>query len=169
MTIEIEDRVAADVATALGVLPEDFWEIHDDKCDCTYQRIQMWTNPYLAETLEVRVCCIWKELYKLFPQYVRNVPAFKDYNNGDAWVPDSWDWNGEEDMPQAIWYRQLAHRTGKSVAEIREEYRDRDDERPRGVRRPVAEVEEQPDPIEVLWEALTDLATQFMEYREAHP
>lgn len=102
-------------------LPEVYWDVDDDLCDCTYQRMGLWTNPYLAETLEVRMCCIWKELYKMFPQFVRQTPAFFDYN-ANEWVPEPREWDGESDMPAAIWYRQMARKEGISVAEARQKY-----------------------------------------------
>ena len=155
----LSDRAAADIVAALGVLPETFWDAQDDLCDCTYQRIGMWTNPYLAETLEVRMCCIWKELYKLFPEHVRVTPAFLD-GNADEWVTEPAEWNGEADMPRSIWYRQLARRQGRSVTDIRNEYRDRDAERPRGIPRPP-----QPpgiDPVEALFAMLSHLAERVV-------
>ena len=122
-----------DVLSALGagMVPEEFWDVNDDLCDCTFQRIGMWTNPYLGETLEVRMCCIWAEFYKLFPQFVRVIPAFLDYNK-DEWVTEAMEWNGETDMPKPVWYRQIARREGISVTEARDRYRGRDGERPRG-------------------------------------
>ena len=105
-------------ALSIGNLPDIQWKMHDDLCDCTYQRIGMWTNPYLAETLEVRMCCIWNELYKQFPQYVRSVPAFWDYN-AEQWVTEPAEWNGEEDMPQSMWHRQLARKLGISLEAAR--------------------------------------------------
>ena len=30
-------------------IPGVEWEYHDDLCDCTYQRIGFWTNPYIGE------------------------------------------------------------------------------------------------------------------------
>lgn len=105
-------------ALAIGMLPDVQWRMHDDLCDCVYQRIGLWTNPYLAETLEVRMCCIWAELYKQYPEYVRTIPAFWDYNT-EEWVTEPAEWNGEEDMPASIWHRQLARKQGISVAEAR--------------------------------------------------
>lgn len=116
------------------MFPEEFWDVQDDKCDCTYQRIGMWTNPYLAETLEVRMCCIWAELYKLFPDKVRVTPAFLDYNRNE-WSPELREWDGEGDMPESMWFRQLAKKHGKTVSEIRQEYKERMDEKPKGVKR----------------------------------
>ena len=105
-------------ALAISELPDVQWKMHDDLCDCTYQRIGMWTNPYLAETLEVRMCCIWAELYKQFPQFVRTIPAFWDYN-AEEWVTEPQEWNGEEDMPLSMWHRQIARKYGITVAAAR--------------------------------------------------
>jgi len=104
-----------------AVLPEMFWDVQDDACDCTFQRIGMWTNPYLGETLEVRMCCIWEKLYELFPGLARKTPAFFDYNR-DEWVSDVREWDGEAEMPRSIWYRHLAKKEGKPLAQIRDEY-----------------------------------------------
>lgn len=105
---------------ALSVFPEETWDIDDDACDCTFQRIGFWTNPYIGETLEVRMCCIWEELYKLFPQFVRKTDAFQNYNSGEWETLREWD--GETEMPRSIWYRQLAKQTGTPLAEIRASY-----------------------------------------------
>lgn len=105
-------------ALSIGMLPDVQWKPQDDLCDCTYQRIGMWTNPYLAETLEVRMCCIWAKLYEQYPEYVRTIPAFWDYNQ-EGWVTEPAEWNGEEDMPSAIWHRQVARKFGISVSEAR--------------------------------------------------
>jgi hypothetical protein len=103
---------------ATGNLPTTAWETHDDLCDCTYQRIGMWTNPYLAETLEVRMCCIWADLYKQYPDYVRTVPGYWD-DNAKEWVTEPMEWNGEDDMPDAIWVRHLARKYDITVQEAR--------------------------------------------------
>jgi hypothetical protein len=89
-------------------LSTEQWTHEDDLCDCTFQRIGYWYNPYIGESLEVRMCCIWKELYKQFPEFVRtskHEPA---------------EWNGEADMPRSVWHRQLANSTGVSITEARE-------------------------------------------------
>jgi hypothetical protein len=117
MTTELSPAVIE--ALSVGMLPDVVWKTHDDLCDCVYQRIGMWTNPYLAETLEVRMCCIWAKLYEQYPEYVRTIPAFWDYN-ADEWVTEPAEWNGEEDMPAAIWHRQIARKYGVSVSQARE-------------------------------------------------
>ena len=133
MTTQLEPRLVQDVmaALALGGLPDVQWKHHDDRCDCVYQRIGFWTNPYLAETLEVRMCCIWADLYRQYPQFARTIPAFWDYNR-EEWVTEPQEWNGEDEMPKAIWYRQLARKQGRSLSDVREEYAGKDHLRPRG-------------------------------------
>jgi len=108
-------------ALTIGSLPDTQWDHEDDLCDCTYQRIGLWKNPYLAETLEVRMCCIWAELYKQFPDFVRTIPGY--YNdNTKEWETKPWEWNGEAEMPRAIWYRYLAREQDRPLADIRAEY-----------------------------------------------
>lgn len=131
----LSDTAVADIVAAMGVLPEAFWTNQDDGCDCTYQRIGMWSNPYIAETLEVRLCCIWAELYKLFPEHVRVTPAFLNHNT-EEWETTPKDWDGETDMPEAIWYRHLARKHGSTVAEARERYAHLSP--PKGIPRPAA-------------------------------
>lgn len=82
------------------------------------------------------MCCIWAELYKMFPQFVRVTPAFLD-GNAKRWVTEAMDWNGEVEMPKAIWYRQLARKEGRSVSDVRAEYEEKDDLRPRGRPKPI--------------------------------
>ena len=89
-------------------IPEENWTHWDDLCDCTFQRIGMWTNPYVGRTLKVRLCCIWAKLYAMFPEYVQEVPAFMDYNKGDAYSAAPVAWDGDTDMPVYLWHRQLA-------------------------------------------------------------
>lgn len=152
------DQMWADVVAAMGVLPEEFMDTNDDKCDCTFVRIGMWTNPYLAETLEVRMCCIWKSLYELFPQHVRVTPAFLDYNAGQ-WVTEPQEWNGEDDMPRSLWYRQQARKNGGTVSQMRTEFADA--EAPKGTPRPVEEGEPPVDLVAVLFEMIDGLAQEI--------
>ena len=118
-----ETRLSPGIVEALsiGQLPDVQWKMHDDLCDCVYQRIGLWTNPYLAETLEVRMCCIWAKLYEQFPDQVRTVPAFWNYNT-EEWVTEPMEWNGEDAMPRSVWYRHLARVQGRTVAEVSPEY-----------------------------------------------
>ena len=105
-------------------IPEIRWKHGDDLCDCTFQRIGYWTNPYLAKTLEFRMCCAWKTFGEMFPeigQFIREIPAFDNYNE-NRWVSEPMEWNTDYDMPRALWYRQLAVKTGKTLDEIRQEY-----------------------------------------------
>ena len=118
------------------VLPEVFFDVGDDACDCTFQRIGLWTNPYIGETLEVRMCCIWAELYKLFPQHVRVTPAYLDSNTNE-WSEGPANWDGETDMPAYLWYRQLSRKEGLTLPEIRTKYADQTP--PVGTPRPVVE------------------------------
>lgn len=161
MTNVLNQLARADVLQAL-MLPEDSWEADDDACDCTFQRIGMWVNPYVAETLEVRMCCIWKQLYGLFPNEVRTIPGYRD--EGGEWVTEPRGWDGEADMPQAIWYRQLARLQGRPVADIRAEYRMRDGERPRGTPRPQAQATG-PTAADVLLTAMDVLADEVARLR----
>lgn len=140
-----------------GLFPEEFWDVNDDACDCTFQRIGMWTNPYLGETLEVRMCCIWAELYKLFPDKVRVTKGYMNYNE-NRWDEGVREWDGESDMPPSIWYRHLARLQGRTVADIREEYRYKDHLRPKGTPRPVAVSEPQVDMVQVFMSLVGDLA-----------
>lgn len=122
------------VAALLGGQLEGIeWEHDDDLCDCTYQRIGFWTNPYLGETLKYRFCCIWAKFAEMFPDFVQVIPAYFD-GNSRRYIEGCAPWDGESDMPRAIWYRQLAHQQGRSLTEIRAEYADL--EPPKGVKRP---------------------------------
>lgn len=118
-------------ALALASLPDGVWTNQDDKCDCVYQRIYQTRNIYLAETHEIRLCCIWAELGKQWPQFVRTTPGYWEPNNKE-WITQPQEWDGETEMPKSIWYRHLARKLGRSVADIRAEYTLRDDERPKG-------------------------------------
>ena len=107
-----------------GVLPEIKWEWGDDLCDCTFQRIGWWTNAHLGRTMEFRICCAWAKLIELHPEleaFSREIPAHEDPNSHE-YETEPLDWNGEFDMPRALWYRQLASKTGKPLAQIRAEY-----------------------------------------------
>lgn len=111
-------------ALAMDTLPEIRWVHGDDLCDCTFQRIGEWTNPYIARTLRIRFCCVWAELLKDYPDLVQEIPGF--YNeNTDEFETDPWAWNGEGEMPRAIWYRQIQTVTGLPLDEVRLKFRDR--------------------------------------------
>ena len=156
----ISDRAAADVVEALGVLPETVWLHGDDACDCTFQRIGLWKNPYIGETLEVRMCCIWAELYRLFPQHVRATPAY--LTGDDEWLEGQREWDGETEMPRALWYRQIARETGRPLQAIREEYANIPS--PAGTPRPTPPPTV--DPIAALFDAVTKLAIAVRELQE---
>lgn len=107
-------------------LPEIKWQHDDDLCDCTFQRIGEWTNPYLARTMRVRFCCVWAEILRDYPQYVEEIPAFYNYNE-DKFVRDAWEWDSKDaDMPRALWYRQIQTITGRPLEEIREKFHDKE-------------------------------------------
>ena len=144
-----------EIVQSLGLIPETFWNHEDDACDCTFQRIGMWKNPYLGETLEVRMCCIWAELYKLFPQHVRVTPAY--LVDDKEWDTRVWDWDGEADMPEAIWYRHYARKHGVTVAEARKVA----GRPPKGIPRPVVEQEPTIDPVEAMLAMCTHLAERI--------
>jgi hypothetical protein len=134
-------QVHADLIAALGVanLPDVHWLQGDDLCDCTFQRVGQWTNPYLAKTLRVRLCCIWNELYKAYPQFVQDIDAAYDLNRHE-WVTEPQEWDSEDmDMPLPLWYRQVAQRDRRSLAEVR--LSANRDERPRAKARTTPAVE----------------------------
>lgn len=105
-------------------IPEIRWQHGDDLCDCAFQRIGWWTNPYLGRTLEIRLCCAWKKLGELLPevgQFIREIPAYEDPNTGRYHTAPA-EWDGDYDMPRYLWYRHLAAKTGKPLGQIRREY-----------------------------------------------
>ena len=113
------------LASALAVadLPGMVWLAGDDKCDCVFQRIGFWTNPYLAQTLEIRLCCVWGEFKKQWPQFFRETAATWNLNTGE-WDTEPREWDSPDmAMPVEYWYRQIAHKTGQPIAEVRAEYR----------------------------------------------
>ena len=110
----------ADLLSALSNLPEVHWLQGDDLCDCTFQRVGEWTNPYLGKTLRVRLCCIWGEIYKQYPQFVQDIDAYYDQNRHE-WVPEQREWDStDSDMPLGLWYRQTAIREGKPLQDVRD-------------------------------------------------
>lgn len=115
-------------------IPAERWILGDNLCDCVFQRIGEWANPYIGRTLRIRLCCIWAELAKMFPQFVQDIPAYYDENR-DEWITEPQPWNSEDmDMPIYLWHRQEAQRTGKDIAVVRAELRGRERERPKRVK-----------------------------------
>ena len=134
MTTDIKESALSPAilqALSIGSLPGMEWSNQDDLCDCTYQRVGMWKNPYLAETLEIRLCCVWAKLAEQYPDAVRTIPGYFDPNRQE-WITEPWTWDGEAEMPKAIWYRHLARKLDRPLAEIRAEYADKDHLRPKG-------------------------------------
>ena len=131
-TTAIESAVRDALA---GELPGVQWLQGDDRCDCLYQRIGEWRNPYLGQTHQIRLCCAWDAIAKAIPgvaQAVQTLQGYYDSNRVEPQPLREWD-SDEMDMPLGLWYRQLAVKTGRSVADIRAEYRHRLSERPRKI------------------------------------
>ena len=99
---------------------QETWNVNDDLCDCTYQRVGYWNNPYIGETLETRLCCVWAEFEKQWPQFFRRTQI------------EPTEWNGETDMPRSLYHRQLSKSLGVEVSEARGIATDV----PKGVKRP---------------------------------
>ena len=112
-------------------IPEIQWDPYDDLCDCIFQRYQWMTNPFLGRTMEVRLCCIWAELYKQYPQFIREIPASDD-QNANQYRPEPREWQAEFDMPRSLWYRQLAVQHGLPLETIRKMYEDEEPPKARG-------------------------------------
>lgn len=107
-------------------LPGVDWQMHDDLCDCEYQAAGFWTNPYIGSTHKVRLCCLRARMREMWPDLFQDIPAYYDGNTAQ-YIEGTAEWNSPDaDMPRAIWYRQLAHRTGKTLAEVRQEYADQE-------------------------------------------
>ena len=110
----------------VAAIPDVRWEHGDDLCDCTFQRIGSWTNPYIAKTLRVRMCCLWEALYAEHPEFVQRIDAYWDENEQSYKTePAPWDSN-VGDMPRALWHRQIAIQTGLTLDEVRAEYADQE-------------------------------------------
>lgn len=105
------------------------WQHGDDLCDHVIQRIGEWRNPYSGHTHRVRLCCFEAKLVELLPElgaFVQDIPAYFDENRA-AFVEGVVSWDAPDaDMPRALWYRQLAHFTDKTLAEVREQYADQE-------------------------------------------
>ncbi len=116
-----------------GDIPEIHWDNQDDLCDCIFQRIGWWTNPYLGKTMETRICCFYKRIVELLPElseFIREIDSFDNYVKQEQGPIDPTyhfeqtvrPWDAEFEMPRAIWYRQLATRLGMTLPEIRKLY-----------------------------------------------
>ena len=119
-----------------GEVPEIQWGQGDDLCNCTFQRIGDWTNPYLARTLRVRVCCIWAKLYQQHPEFAQEIPGWFDPNTGEM-KTEPMAWNGESDMPRDIFHRQAAVLMGLPLDMVRIKLEGQ--EPPKGVPKPPVE------------------------------
>jgi hypothetical protein len=117
-------------------IPEFQWEHEDDLCDCSFQRISYWMNPYIGETEKIRLCCLYKELEDSFPHLFQHIKGYWDDDERE-WITGQMEWNGENDMPRALWNRQLSIREGLPIEAIRK--RTRLLEPPKGVPLPVME------------------------------
>ena len=101
-----------------GEVPEISWVHGDDLCDCTFQRIGEISNPYLAHTEQIRYCCLMEELRGMFPHLFRSYEGYTNPNSREL-TCDPVEWNGDTDMPPALWHRQIQAITGKPLDEIR--------------------------------------------------
>ena len=63
-------------------MPEITWTHGDDLCNCTFQRIGDWSNPYLALTRRVRVCCLEQRMLEGNEDLVQDIPGFFNENTG---------------------------------------------------------------------------------------
>ena len=114
-------------------MPEFIWTHGDDLCDCTFQRIGEWSNPYLARTRRVRVCCLEDRMLDGNEDLVQDIPGFFNDNTG-LFETEPWIWNGEDDMPQHLFMRQTAIIQGLSLDETRVKFEGV--EPPKGAPRP---------------------------------
>ena len=99
-------------------MPEFIWTHGDDLCDCTFQRIGEWANPYLARTRRVRVCCLEDRMLDGNEDLVQDIPGFFNDSTG-LFETEPWVWNGEDDMPEHLFMRQTAIIQGLSLDETR--------------------------------------------------
>ena len=114
-------------------MPEFIWTHGEDLCDCTFQRIGEWTNPYLARTRRVRVCCLEDRMLDGNEDLVQDIPGFFNGNTG-LFETEPWVWDGEDDMPQHLFMRQTAIIQGLSLDETRVKFEGV--EPPKGTPRP---------------------------------
>ena len=114
-------------------MPEFIWTHGDDLCDCTFQRIGEWTNPYLARTRRVRVCCLEDRMLEGNEDLVQDIPGFFNDTTG-LLETEPWVWDGEDDMPEHLFMRQTAIIQGLSLDETRVKFEGV--EPPKGIPRP---------------------------------
>ena len=120
-------------------MPEITWTHGDDLCNCTFQRIGDWANPYIARTRRVRVCCLANRMLEGNEDLVQDIPGYFNENTGE-FETEPWVWNGEDDMPEHLFMRQTAIIQGLSLDETRVKFEGV--EPPKGIPRPKV-VEEQ--------------------------
>lgn len=125
---------AAQAILAAGVIPAEFWIHGDDLCDCPLPQIGEHTNPYIAETIRYRLCCLLERLFAQHQDLVQHIPAYYDPNR-HLYVTEPAPWDSDEmDMPVGLWYRALAKKLGQPLNWVREHYANRRAERPKKVR-----------------------------------
>ena len=114
-------------------MPEITWTHGDDLCNCTFQRIGDWANPYIARTRRVRVCCLENRMLEGNEDLVQDIPGYYNENTGD-FETEPWVWDGEDDMPEHLFMRQTAIIQGLSLDETRVKFEGV--EPPKGIARP---------------------------------
>ena len=114
-------------------MPEITWTHGDDLCNCTFQRIGDWANPYIARTRRVRVCCLESRMLEGNEDLVQDIPGYYNENTGD-FETEPWVWDGEDDMPEHLFMRQTAIIQGLSLDETRVKFEGV--EPPKGIPRP---------------------------------
>ena len=53
-------------------------EGHDDECDCLFQNVQEYSNPYYNKTLRFRYCCLLAEFRKQWPHLFEEIEGWWD-------------------------------------------------------------------------------------------
>ena len=99
-------------------MPEITWTHGDDLCNCTFQRIGDWANPYIARTRRVRVCCLENRMLEGNEDLVQDIPGYFNENTGE-FETEPWVWDGEDDMPEHLFMRQTAIIQGLTLDETR--------------------------------------------------
>ena len=114
-------------------MPEITWTHGDDLCNCTFQRIGDWANPYIARTRRVRVCCLENRMLEGNDALVQDIPGYFNENTGE-FETEPWVWDGEDDMPEHLFMRQTAIIQGLSLDETRVKFEGI--EPPKGIPKP---------------------------------